>query len=265
MRWAPNLPSKPRPLPTVSPVAPLCLLLSCTSIYNTRLLSAAKGVFWGKVKYVANPSETEPWKHNCSILTACVIIQIDDSRMKVSSWIGLNFYGVANELSPSPRKLRVEVFCTAWELGFENPSDISIPETSVAQEYCLQSPSSCSCRRWVPACPWALHILSAFQVCFLPISGCSSTLPARVPREGSGNLATDLSGCRSTLATLTAIYKAPYKLHFLCLPSMRDAKMKGFRGYADQLLNVTVWSKRSSEVGTDLSHHVLSPDLSMPT
>lgn len=32
-------------LPTVSPVAPLCLLLSCISIHNTRLLSAAKGVF----------------------------------------------------------------------------------------------------------------------------------------------------------------------------------------------------------------------------
>jgi len=39
---------------------------------------------------------------------------------------------------------------------------------------------------------------------------------------------------------------------------------KGFRSYADQALRLAVGREPSSEVGTDLSNHVFSPDLSMP-
>lgn len=39
---------------------------------------------------------------------------------------------------------------------------------------------------------------------------------------------------------------------------------KGFRSYADQALRLDVGRNPYSEVGTDLSNHVFSPDLSMP-
>lgn len=185
-RWAPDLPSQPGFFATVSPMAPLCLLLSRISIFNTTFLPVAEGIFRGKVKYMAKPSEAEPWKYNCSILIACVIIQID-SWMKVSSWIGLNFDGAVNELSPSPRKLQDEVFCTA-ERGFEESQWCLSPWNFYHTRVQLAVTEQNSRGRWVLGCSWA--VLPLLPLCTWR-QGDTCAL-----RKGR-NLATKLSQRRS--------------------------------------------------------------------
>lgn len=87
-----------------------------------------------------------------------------------------------------------------------------------------------------------MPLSSALSISFptaLPVSGCSSTLPSYAPEDGSRSLAIDLSECRSTLIALIITYKAPNKFNFLCPLPMHDARMKSFRGCADQLLNLS--------------------------
>lgn len=79
----------------------------------------------------------------------------------------------------------------------------------------------------------------SFPKALLPVSGCSSTLPGCAPKDGRGSLVIDLSECSSTLTALIMTYKAPHKFNFFCPLPMHDARMKSFRGCADQLLNLS--------------------------